>query len=156
MELLVPYDLDDFPDLKLKIQKYFHGKLQEDFLKKVKLMKGPEPHSINSVISNELSCVHKPKSLSEDIISFVDSIWTGLKNMTQFSITLERIENEILNTRASIIQFPRLEFESLPMSGSSFSQIHDADGQELKYLIKTYKHNSDLQDNVLKGVIKEH
>jgi hypothetical protein len=168
MAMLVPYSIDDLKDVKSKIQRKLDGKLEENFLSKVKFMRGPEPESIHSIIRDELSCLSNPKSLSKDIISFVDSIWIGLKDITQFTIqdieqrkkedlafktiTPERITNQILNIKDNnVIQFPDIDSESLPISGSSISEkINGVDEEQMKYLIKKYNRDSDFQDNILR------
>lgn len=77
MQPLAYYNI--FPDLKSKIQQKFDGKLDENFLAKVKLMKGPELDSIRIIITEELSCLPNNRSSANDLISFVDNIWIGLK-----------------------------------------------------------------------------
>jgi hypothetical protein len=76
-------------------------------------MKGSEPYSIRSIISEQLSCLSNKRLLLDDLISFIDNIWIGLKDITQFeiryieqrkkqdidlkTITEDRIKREILN-----------------------------------------------------------
>jgi hypothetical protein len=86
MKLLAYYELDDFPDLKSKIQQKFDGKLDENLFPKIRFTKGPEPDTIRSVISEELSCLPNHRLFVKDLISFVDNIWIGLKDITQFRL----------------------------------------------------------------------
>lgn len=100
MSPLAYHKLDGFPDLKSKIQRKFDGKLEENFLAKIKFMKGPEPYSIRSIISQQLSCLPNKRSLPEDLISFIDNIWIGLKDITQFEIhDIEQRKNQDIDLK---------------------------------------------------------
>jgi Cap4-like dsDNA endonuclease family protein len=166
MQMLAYYDMDNFPDLKSKIQREFGGELGNNFLSKVKFMRGPEPETIRSIISDELSCLHNKKSLSQGIISFIDNIWIGLRDIVDFriqdikqrkkediefkTITVERIKNEILSKNGKNDNATSFEFEFPSEIKSSFSEkIKDVDKYEINYLIETYRHDSYFQDNVL-------
>jgi Cap4 dsDNA endonuclease len=90
MKPLACYGLDHFLDLKSKIQRKFDGKLEENFLTKIKFMKGPEPDSIRSIISQQLSCLPNKKLLLEDLIFFIDNIWIGLKGCYRWIVIDEK------------------------------------------------------------------
>ncbi|MFZ0512387.1 MAG: hypothetical protein WAM14_12330 [Candidatus Nitrosopolaris sp.] len=95
MGRLTRYPLNEFQDLKSKIQKKFDGKLEDNFLAKVRFLKGPEMDSIHSVISTELSCLYDREWVLDKMISFIDSIWNGLRYIAQFKIQdLERRRQE--------------------------------------------------------------
>jgi hypothetical protein len=162
MKPLACYGLDHFLDLKSKIQRKFDGKLEENFLTKIKFMKGPEPDSIRSIISQQLSCLPNKKLLLEDLIFFIDNIWIGLKDITQFemhdieqrknqdidlkTITEERIKSEILNKK----EYMAFHFESGATYVKDFEKINDIDEEEIKYLINKYKYDSEFRYNVLR------
>jgi hypothetical protein len=172
MEPLAYYELDDFQDVKSKIERKFNGKLEESLLAKLKFVKGPEPDSIRSIISQELSCLSREKkdmkkSVLECLISFVDNIWIGLKDITQFqiqdikqrknqdidfkTITGERIKHEVLSKHEDIDQEIGFQFESGVISGTKLSEkLIDFDEAELRYLIKTFKRDSQFRHNVLR------
>jgi hypothetical protein len=58
-------------------------------------MKGSEPYSIRSIISEQLSCLSNKRLLLDDLISFIDNIWIGLKDITQFEIhDIEQRKNQ--------------------------------------------------------------
>jgi hypothetical protein len=129
-------------------------------------MKGPETYSIRSIISQQLSCLPNKKSVSEDLISFVDNIWIGLKDITQFeihdieqrknqdihfkTITEERIKSEILDKNECLNQHMGFHFDSGATYLNDFEKINDIDEEEIKYLINKYKYDSEFRYNVLK------
>ena len=97
MKSLIYYELNNFPDLKSNIQEKL-GNLDANFLAKIKFMKGPELDTIRSVMYHELSCLRDNKLFVNDLVSFVDNIWIGLKTITQFKIQdIEQRKNEDLD-----------------------------------------------------------
>ena len=80
----------------------------------------------------------RKKSILEGLISFVDNIWIGLKDITQFeiqdikqrknqdidfkTITGDRIKQEILNKHEDINQDIGFPFESRAISGPKVSE----------------------------------
>jgi Cap4 dsDNA endonuclease len=81
MDYMAYYDLAKFQDLKSKIEREFNKTLTETFLTKLRFMKGPELELIPSIISQQLSHFNK-ESIPKDLISFVDNIWIGMKDIT--------------------------------------------------------------------------
>lgn len=161
MKSLIYYESDEFPDLKSKIQENL-GNLNENLLAKIKFMKGPELDTIRSVVYYELSCLPHNKLIVNDLISFVDNIWIGLKTITQFkiqdvkqrknedldfkTITLERIKKELLHKSHSISQDTDLSSQGFRL----FDKINNADEIEIKYLMQKFKLDSEFRWNVLK------
>lgn len=104
-------DREDLHDLKVKIHKKFNGLLDENFLSKIRLTKGPEISTFQLVNSHKLNCLSNNESVLTYLNSIIDDIWIGLKSITDFNmeefkarqrkdvehkaITLERIEEKI-------------------------------------------------------------
>lgn len=151
--------LAKFPDLESKIEREFNKTLTETFFTKLRFVKGPELELIPSIISKQLS------HLNKDLISFVDSIWIGLKDITILelqeinerknrhidfkTITETRIKEEILHKNEDINLHTYHQFES-GYGNKVTEQIFDVDEEEIRYLINKYKHDSQFRYNVLK------